>query len=117
MQDIQGDDKTLEVLLSGSAFGIDYYQREYRWKRKQLQELVDDLYGQFSQTYSPGTPLEKQSKYFLGSIVISKAGDVRNIVDGQQRITTLTLILIYLNHLQQGIPDPVEGLPQKDCPA
>jgi len=112
MQDIQGDDKTLEVLLSGSAFGIDYYQREYRWKRKQLQELVDDLYGQFSQTYGPGVPLEKQSKYFLGSIVISKAGDVRNIVDGQQRITTLTLLLIYLNHLQQGIPDPVEGLPR-----
>ncbi|MEP1523012.1 DUF262 domain-containing protein [Ascidiaceihabitans sp.] len=100
MQDIQGDDKTLEVLLSGSAFGIDYYQREYRWKRKQLQELVDDLYGQFSQTYAPGTALEKQSKYFLGSIVISKAGDVRNIVDGQQRITTLTLLLVYLNHLQ-----------------
>ena len=100
MQDIQGVDKTLEVLLSGSAFGIDYYQREYRWKRKQLQELVDDLHGQFTQTWSPGTPLEKQSKYFLGSIVISKSGDVRNIVDGQQRITTLTLLLIYLNHLQ-----------------
>lgn len=112
MQDIQGDDKTLEVLLSGSAFGIDYYQREYRWERKQLQELVDDLYGQFSQTWSLGTPLEKQSKYFLGSIVISKAADVRNIVDGQQRITTLTLLLIYLNHLQQDIPDPVEGLPR-----
>ncbi|MCY4151868.1 MAG: DUF262 domain-containing protein [Aestuariivita sp.] len=112
MQDIQGDDKTLEVLLSGSAFGIDYYQREYRWKRKQLQELVDDLYEQFSQTWIPGTPLEKQSKYFLGSIVISKAGDVRNIVDGQQRITTLTLLLIHLNHLQKGIPDSVEILPR-----
>ena len=112
MQDIKGDDKTLEVLLSGSAFGIDYYQREYRWKRKQLQELVDDLYGQFSQTWSPGTALEKQSKYFLGSIVISKSGDVRNIVDGQQRITTLTLLLIYLNHLQQGIANPVENLPR-----
>jgi len=102
MQDIQGVDKTLEVLLSGSAFGIDYYQREYRWKRKQLQELVDDLHGQFVQTWSPGTLLEKQSKYFLGSIVISKTGDVRNIVDGQQRITTLMLLLIYLNHQQRG---------------
>ena len=112
MQDITGDDKTLEVLLSGSAFGIDYYQREYRWKRKQLQELVDDLHGQFSQTWSPGTPLEKQSKYFLGSIVISKSGDMRNIVDGQQRITTLTLLLIHLNHLQKDIANPVEDLPR-----
>lgn len=112
MQDIQGDDKTLEVLLSGSAFGIDYYQREYRWKRKQLQELVDDLYGQFSQTYGPSIPLEKQSKYFLGSIVISKAGDVRNIVDGQQRITTLTLLLIYLNHLQKDHAKKVNKIEQ-----
>lgn len=104
MQNIEGDDKTLEVLLSGAAFGIDYYQREYRWQRKQLQELVDDLLGQFLQTWNPAKPdtsLEDQSKYFLGSIVISKAGDTRNIVDGQQRITTLTLILIYLNHLQR----------------
>lgn len=112
MQDIQGDDKTLEVLLSGSAFGIDYYQREYRWKRKQLQELVDDLYGQFSYTYGPGIPLEKQSKYFLGSIVISKAGGVRNIVDGQQRITTLTLLLIYLNHLQKDHAKKVKKIEQ-----
>jgi uncharacterized protein with ParB-like and HNH nuclease domain len=112
LQDIQGDDKTLEVLLSGSAFGIDYYQREYRWERKQLQELVDDLYGQFSQTYGPGIPLEKQSKYFLGSIVISTAGDVRNIVDGQQRITTLTLLLIYLNHLQKDHAKKVNKIEQ-----
>lgn len=106
MQNIEGDDKTLEVLLSGAAFGIDYYQREYRWERKQLQELVDDLHGQFLQTWNPSkpdTPLEEQSRYFLGSIVISKAGDVRNIVDGQQRITTLTLLLIYLNHLQNNM--------------
>lgn len=110
MQDIKGDDKTLEALLSGSAFGIDYYQREYRWQRKQIQELVDDLHGQFSQTWSPGIALEKQSKYFLGSIVISRSGDVRNVVDGQQRITTLTLLLIHLNHLQRDITNPVENL-------
>ena len=69
-----------------------------------MQELVDDLLGQFLQTWNatkPDAPLEEQSRYFLGSIVISKAGDVRNIVDGQQRITTLTLLLVYLNHLQR----------------
>jgi len=113
MQNIEGDDKSLEVLLSGAAFGIDYYQREYRWERKQLQELVDDLHGQFLQTWNPGkpdTPLEQQSRYFLGSIVISKTGDVRNIVDGQQRITTLTLLLIYLNHLQSDMTKKVKKI-------
>ncbi|MYB33878.1 MAG: DUF262 domain-containing protein [Gammaproteobacteria bacterium] len=108
MKNIEGDDKTLEDLLSGAAFGIDYYQREYRWERKHLQELVDDLHGQFLQTWNPNRPetsLEEQSRYFLGSIVISKAGNVRNIVDGQQRITSLMLLLIYLNHLQSGIAE------------
>ena len=103
MQNIEGDDKTIEVLLSGAVFGIDYYQPKYRWERKQLQELVDDLHGQFLQTWNPNrpnTPLEEQSRYFLASIVISKAGVVKYIVDGQQRITTFMLLLIYLNHLQ-----------------
>ena len=113
MQNIEGDDKTVEVLLSGPAFGIDYYQREYRWKRKQVQEFIDDLHGQFIQTWNsskPDTPLEEQSKYFLGSIVISKVGDTRNIVDGQQRITTLTLLLIYLNHRQSSLGKKVKKI-------
>ena len=113
MQNIEGDDKTVEVLLSGPSFGIDYYQREYRWKRKQLQEFVDDLHSQFLQTWDPSkpdTPLEEQSKYFLGSIVVSKVGDTRNIVDGQQRITTLTLLLIYLNLQQSGLRKKVKKI-------
>lgn len=113
MQQIQGDDKTLEVLLSGAAFGLDYYQREYRWGRKQLQALVDDLVGQFLQSWNekkPETPLEEQSKYYLGSIVVSKVGDRRNIVDGQQRITTITLMLIYLNQLQKGLNKQVKKI-------
>ena len=96
MKNIEGDDKTLEVLLSGPAFGIDFYQREYRWEQKQVQELVNDLRDQFQQTWNPAkpdTPLNHQSMYFLGSIVVSKLGNDRNIVDGQQRITTLTLLL------------------------
>ena len=105
MQDIEGDDKTLQELLTGAPFGIDYYQREYRWKRKQLQELVEDLYDQFSQGWEPGgkTEVDHLPSYFLGSIVVSKAGDTRNIVDGQQRITSLMLLLIYLNHLQEAV--------------
>ncbi len=113
MQNIEGDDKTVEVLLSGAAFGIDYYQREYRWERKQLQELVDDLVGQFLQSWNPSKPdasLEEQSKYFLGSIVVSRVGDLRNIVDGQQRITTITLLLIYLNHLQKCLDKKVKKI-------
>lgn len=110
MKDVEGIDRTLEQLLSGAALGIDYYQREYQWGRKQVQELTDDLHDQFLETYNeakPGKPLKDQSKYFLGPIVVSESGNNRNLVDGQQRVTTLTLILIHLNHLQVDNPNKV----------
>lgn len=113
MQNVEGDDRTLEELLSGAALGIDYYQREYKWERKQLRELIYDLHGQFGQTWNPSKPdmsLEEQSKYFLGSVVVSKSGDVRNLVDGQQRITTLTLILIHLSHLQKDHANKIDKI-------
>ena len=104
MQNVDGDDRTLEQLLTGTAFSIDYYQREYKWGQKQLRELIDDLHGQFIKTWdetNPTAPLSELSKYFLGSIVVNKSGGIRNLVDGQQRITTIMLLLIYLNHLQK----------------
>ena len=105
MQDIKGYDRSIQELLSGGSYGIDYYQREYRWGRKQLQELVDDLTGRFFNSYQPGDPPPKVASYghyFLGSIVVSQNGDIRYIVDGQQRLTSLSILLIYLNNLQKG---------------
>lgn len=105
MQEIKGYDRTIQVLLSGGSYGIDYYQREYKWQTKQLLELVNDLAGRFLEDYHEGhasNDVKKYGHYFLGSIVISKQGEKRQIVDGQQRITTLTLLLIYLNNAQKG---------------
>ncbi|MCY0150219.1 DUF262 domain-containing protein [Hoeflea sp. G2-23] len=105
MQEIKGYDRSIQELLSGGSYGIDYYQREYKWGRKQLQELVDDLTGRFLDSYQPGDASKEVAHYghyFLGSIVVSQNGDVRHIVDGQQRMTSLSIMLIYLNNLQQG---------------
>src|SRR4051795_8347703 len=44
---IQGLAKTIRQLLGGAKFAIDYYQREYRWQNKQVQELIDDLTDKF----------------------------------------------------------------------
>ena len=105
MQEIKGYDRSIQELLFGGSYGIDYYQREYKWGRKQLQELVDDLTGRFLDSYRPGdTPSEvaEYGHYFLGSIVVSQNGDIRHVVDGQQRLTSLLILLIYLNNLQKG---------------
>lgn len=105
MQEIKGYDRSIEELLSGGSYGIDYYQREYKWGRKQLQELIDDLTGRFRDSYQDGD-LPKEvagyGHYFLGSIVVSQNDDIRHIVDGQQRMTSLTILLIFLNNLQRG---------------
>ncbi|WP_340109415.1 DUF262 domain-containing protein [Pikeienuella sp. HZG-20] len=111
MQDIKGYDRSVQELLSSGSYGIDYYQREYKWARKQLQELVDDLTGRFLESYKPGdTPKDVAGygHYFLGSIVVSQADEMRFLVDGQQRMTSLTLMLIYLNNLQKGRERTVE---------
>ncbi len=103
MKEIKGQDKSVSALLAASIYGIDYYQREYKWRRKQLQELVVDLTESFLSSYRTEDntdAVENYGNYFLGSIIVSKSGGVRYIVDGQQRLTSLTLLLIYLNHRQ-----------------
>ncbi len=105
MQEIKGYDRSVQELLSSGSYGIDYYQREYKWRRKQLQELVDDLTGRFLDNHRPGDTskgVAKYDHYFPGSIVVSKKGEIRHVVDGQQRLASLTILLIYLNNVQKG---------------
>ena len=104
MKEIRGDAKTIRQLLGGAKYAIDYYQREYKWQTKQLQELLDDLSGQFLEDYDPTherSQVADYSHYFLGAIIISDKNGLKYIIDGQQRLTTLTLLLIFLNNLQK----------------
>ena len=102
LKEIDGLAKSIRHLLGGGArFAIDYYQREYRWETKQVTELIDDLAGKFVDSYEKGherSAVDKYGHYFLGSIIISAKRGQKFIIDGQQRITTLTLLLIHLYH-------------------
>lgn len=107
---IDGKARTVRELLHGARYTIDFYQREYAWQTRQVQELVDDLTGKFLDFYEPDherREVESYGHYFLGSIVISHKRGQRFIVDGQQRLTTLTLFLIYLHRLQHDRADAV----------
>lgn len=97
MKKIDGSPKSLKQLLLNTKYTIHYYQREYRWGRKQIEELVDDLTSEFLVNYTPGDSRLDGSEYgayFMGSIVL--AGRDNAIIDGQQRLTSLTLLLLYL---------------------
>jgi hypothetical protein len=110
MREILGKAKTVRELLKGVKYSIDYYQREYKWQDKQLYELVNDLSAKFLEEYQPDHERREVADYphyFLGSIIISKKDNINYIVDGQQRLTSLTLLLLYLRNLQQDRPDQV----------
>ena len=99
MQKIEGDEKNLLELLKDKKYTIHYYQREYRWQEKQIQEMIDDLTNEFLEKYQPNharKDVEEYNAYFMGSIVI--AGNDNAIIDGQQRLSSLTLLLMYLNN-------------------
>ena len=100
-REIRSDAKTIGELL-GRKYTLDYYQREYRWQTKQVTDLIDDLTNKFSNNYQTGDQreqVENYDHYFLGSIIISRTRGRWFIVDGQQRLTTLTLLLIKLRQL------------------
>lgn len=101
MKEILGKAKTVRELLGGAKYSIDYYQREYRWQPKQITELVGDLTAKFLESYDANDEriaVKHYGHYFLGAIVISDRDGQKFIIDGQQRLTSLTLLLIYLHH-------------------
>lgn len=110
MRDILGKAKTVRELLKGVKYSIDYYQREYKWGEKQAKELVDDLTGKFLEDYQPAHSRKQVADYphyFLGAIIVSKKDAASYIVDGQQRLTSLSLLLILLRNLQSDRADKV----------
>ncbi|MEQ1722286.1 MAG: DUF262 domain-containing protein [Pseudobdellovibrio sp.] len=91
--------QSVTQLLQGRSFGIDEYQREYKWEKKHIEELIVDIHGKFNSCYKNGDETKQVSnydEYFLGSIIVTKRNGKSYLIDGQQRVTSITLLLIYL---------------------
>jgi uncharacterized protein with ParB-like and HNH nuclease domain len=103
MDKIIGKEKSVNDLLARKRYTIHYYQREYRWGKKQIEELLDDLVEEFKENYRENHIRKDGANYghyYLGSVVITSDVAERAIIDGQQRLTSLTLLLIFLENLQ-----------------
>ena len=81
---VQGKDKTLEADIK---FNIPIYQRLYVWKEEQVKKLLEDTYNAY--IISKENP---ENDYYLGGVIVVKNGDRYDLIDGQQRFTTLWLI-------------------------
>jgi uncharacterized protein with ParB-like and HNH nuclease domain len=85
-----------KIFSSDFEYVIPPYQRPYAWNTEQAVELFDDL-SDFYQN-------EKEESYFLGSIVLIKDENIpySEVIDGQQRLTTLTILLAVLTDFFDG---------------
>jgi uncharacterized protein with ParB-like and HNH nuclease domain len=102
---IEATEISISSLLKDQKFYIDYFQREYRWQEKHIKLLIEDLTTTFLKSYNPidkRQAVANYQSYYLGPVVFSvnTENGKKSIIDGQQRITSITLFLIYLNHLQ-----------------
>ncbi len=90
--------KLVDVFDDDYLFSIPLYQRPYAWTTEEVDELLDDLQSALCR--------DPEAPYFLGSIVLVKneASPSSEVVDGQQRLTTLTLLLCVLRDLALGRP-------------
>ena len=95
MSKLNVDQKTIILLLSDkkSDFLIPDYQRPYAWKETQCQTLWDDLVS-FAFPDNNSDKFDINDEYFLGSIVtFENENKKKEVIDGQQRLTTLMLLL------------------------
>lgn len=82
-------------------YEVPQFQREYVWKAEQVEALLSDaLEALFDENGSP-----TQSEYFIGSIVAYKDDDVFQLIDGQQRITTLFISLCAFRDRRKDLGD------------
>ena len=103
--------KLLEFLKKATQFVIPIYQRTYSWGEKECQQLWDDILRAGKNDEIPA--------HFVGSIVYVEKGlyQVSSqspllVIDGQQRLTTVSLLIEALAH-QLGETEPVEGFSAK----
>lgn len=80
-----------DVFTSGDViYQIPDYQRPYSWVDDQVEQLWEDLLEAYENNKEDETI---DSNYFLGSLIVVKKGKIEEVVDGQQRLTTLMILL------------------------
>lgn len=95
---LEAHDKVIQEIFEGSyQFQIPDYQRPYAWTLEQTEELFTDLVEAMRDARETGA----ERQYFLGSIVLIKQDKQLKslVVDGQQRLTTLTMLFAVMRAL------------------
>lgn len=78
-------EKNIKEIFESGKYIVPLYQRNYAWRKNEIEQLLQDIYEAFKKNPT--------GNYFIGSLVVLKRqnGDYE-VIDGQQRLTTLSLI-------------------------
>ncbi|CAI2554837.1 hypothetical protein LAKU_13c00270 [Apilactobacillus kunkeei EFB6] len=87
---IESDVKTMDSLFRENNFNVPFYQREYAWKKDEIDDLWNDLMDVVN---------GYQESHFFGQIVTYSGEEVDDLIDGQQRITTSSILLATINNI------------------
>ena len=98
--------QTIDSVFGNTKYYIDFYQREYKWKKQHVESLLEDIFYKFEGEYDPNIDvntetISKFGWYYLNTYVTNQYNGKMFIVDGQQRFTTLTSLLIKLYHISK----------------
>ncbi|MGF1651462.1 MAG: DUF262 domain-containing protein [Hyphomicrobiaceae bacterium] len=102
---LSAEDLTVAELLSGlRAFVLPEFQRDYSWSAQQAEDLIEDIEAAAADQGRD----DVIAPYFIGTFLFAAGGDdasIRDylIIDGQQRLTTLTVLLAVLRDLEQDL--------------
>lgn len=88
LQDLVEGNQDIQ-LTKNIKFNIPIYQRLYVWKEDQVKRLLEDTFGAFKNN--------QDDEYYLGGVIVVKNVDRFDLIDGQQRFTTLWLLARHLN--------------------
>src|SRR5574344_914531 len=116
MSKLNVDQKTVKDLFQSkkSDFLIPDYQRPYAWGENECKTLWDDIFA-FAIPDDDATKFDSNSEYFLGPIVTFKNNnEKREVIDGQQRLTTLMLLLRAFYNYFDNMKDPASQLTKQN---
>lgn len=87
---VQPQEFTVEQVFNNNEYVIPIYQRNYAWSRFEIEQLLDDIND---------IDINKTKKYYLGNLIVNERSvNCFEVIDGQQRLTTLFLLLCFFNN-------------------
>src|SRR5450432_90318 len=93
MSRIDNHKYTPQQAFNECYYEVPDYQREYVWTEREVGKLLNDIHEQ--------TDADNRTEYFIGTVLVSPShnrSDLFEVIDGQQRLTTLFLLLSAVKH-------------------